>query len=642
MTDAQLHRALVIQLIDNLPHSLQQAIIGSREFQTRYDVTTEARISLGDGSVSFKRSTFYDAVRNLYEKPGSQSELTSEEESVYTVTLEERSGERAVQLSAGERKILLPAFWFLSPHASDRLSGFDAEANKRHLIDPMILKWRERLAKASLGDYEVDELYQELGLNPGEVAEAIAAEIATGTSSIRVLVPPRAIYYDRLIGPLQNASDLPSFVSRTAQERLKNLLDCKFDEGLRLALLMCPHSSLSGAIEVGQIPEPAVVASFKWLEERGDRFSQVAGIELGLRLLPRFPAIECILHRMVVALLKDDPDDPAGRLNLSATLAIFTDAELARLRILRGVPPYYRRLAALAQASLIERELVAAGVACESFGSWTLEGRGQNFFLQSLIDLRTEPRWLPDFMSPDQLRFEFLGRVLGAAATHGDAVQSEKSRELLMGDGPSGIKSQLTFPFALLPGPLEGAHVPPLQPPDEFEQLSNSLKAAEISERVLAPFVNLALIYRFEETHAQIIATALRATKYRVDIQADSDLIFSLLVGLATIASVTRSKELADEVRILARVMRRRPGVALKADSLMRIGMIAAAAESDLTRWARTVGEWLTEVSLEDMDRHTAMAMRSHVRRLCELEPYLWKTCAKADAAFSVVVGMAA
>ena len=88
--------------------------------------------------------------------------------------------------------------------------------------------------------------------------------------------------------------------------------------------------------------------------------------------------------------------------------------------------------------------------------------------------------------------------------------------------------------------------------------------------------------------------------------------------------------------------MRRRPGVALKADSLMRIGMIAAAAESDLTRWARTVGEWLTEVSLEDMDRYTAMAMRSHVRRLCELEPHLWKNCAKADATFSVVIGMAA
>jgi hypothetical protein len=642
MPDAQLQRSLAIHCIEGLPQSLQQSIIGSREFQTRYDVTTESTVSVGDGSAGFKRSSFYDAIRRLYEKPGSSSELTSGEGSVYSATLEERSGERVVQLSVGEQKIWLPAFWFLSPHASDRLSGFDAEANKRHLTDPVILEWRERLAKASLDDYEVYELHQELRLNPGEIAEAISGELASGTSSVSTLVPPKAIYYERLVGAQNGAVDLPTFVSRSAQARLRDLLDWKFGEGLRLALLMCPHSSLSAAIEVGQEDETAVTDVFSWLEARGDRFSQVAGIELGLRILDRFPAIEAILQRMVATLLEDDPDDAAGRLSLSASLAIFTDGELARLGILRRSPPYYRRLAAIAQASIIERELVAANVASSDFVDWALHRGGHSFFLQTLIDLRVEPRWLPDFLSPKQLKLEFLGRVYGAAANYGDAVTSAEFRELLTSDGPSAIRSQMVFPFAGLPGPLEGGQVSPLAPPDEFEKLSDSLKSAEITEQALAPFVNLALIYRFEQVHAKTIAAALKATKYQVSVRADSDLIFSLLAGLATIAAATRSKELADEVRILARVMRRRQGVSLQADSLMRIGLIAAAAESDLARWGDTVGQWLTEVSLEDMDRQTAAAMQSHVRRLCDLEPTLWQGCAKADAAFALVVGMTA
>lgn len=642
MTDERLHRALVLRLLEHLPPVLEQEIISSREFQERYDVATEARISLGDGGVSFRRSAFYDAVRALYGAPGSGKELMSDEGVTYTVSLEERAGARTVVLTAGERRLLLPALWFLSPIAADRLAGFDQEANRRHLVDPLILEWRERLARKPLEDSEVDDFHQQLKMNPGEVAEVIAGEIATGTSRISALVPPEAVYYERLIGPRRDAADLVSFVELTAAERLRNLLGWNFLEGLRLALLICPQSLLTAAIEVDDIPEELVIEAFDWLKDHGDRFSQVAGTELGLRLLDRFPGIKPLLREIVADILRDNPDDPDGRLMLSASLAVFTDGELARLGILRSAPPYYRRLAALAQASLIERELIAAGVASASFGDWAREGRGQSFFLQSLIDLRLEPRWLPDFMSAEQLRYEFLGRISAAAAANSDRLHSDDFREMLIGDGPDSVSSQLKFPFAFLPGPLEGGQASPLSPPSDFEGFSKALEEGEITEQVLAPFVNVALIFRFEKSHAESIATALKARKYQVAMQGDSDRIFSLLVGLATIASVTRSTELADEVRILARVMRRRPGVVLKADSLMRIGMIAAAADAETARWSSRVGDWLTELSLEDMDRTTAVAMRSHVRRMCELEPRLWKTCAKADAALSVFVGMAA
>jgi len=642
MTDKQLLRALVAQLVENLPPSLKRTIISSREFQNRYNISTTAKISLGDGGITFSRTDFYNAVRRIYDNPDSPPQLTSDEGTFYSVSLQEDTGARHVTLASDQRTIKLPAFWFLSPNAADRLGGFDAEANKRHLVDPEILEWRERLAKAPLEDDDVDELHEELQLNPGEISEAISSEIAAGKSHIRILVPPKPSYYERLVGPLKDSRDLPSFVDRTAKERLRNLLDWNHSEGLKLALLMCPQSLLSASIEAEQIPESIVIETFKWLEEYGDRFSQVAGIELGLRLLPRFPEIEPILHEMVANLLEDDPNDSVGRLTLSANLAVFTDGELARLGILRNAPPYYRRLAALAQASLIERELIAVDVDKAAIGDWSRDGRGQCFFLQSLIDLRTEPRWLPDFMSSEQLRYEFLGRISAAAVANCESIRSKEFQELLNGDTPNSVKAQLVVPFAFLPGPLESGYAPKVPVPQEFDDLSNSLTAGEIDEGVLAPFVNSALIYRFEKEHAETIAASLRAAKYHVAIQADSDRIFSLLVGLATIASVTRSTELADEVRILARVMRRRPGVTLEPDSLMRIGMIAAAANADVDQWARRVGDWLTEVSVDPMDKDTALQMRSHVRRLCELEPHLWKTCAKADAAFSVLIGMAA
>ncbi len=71
----------------------------------------------------------------------------------------------------------------------------------------------------------------------------------------------------------------------------------------------------------------------------------------------------------------------------------------------------------------------------------------------------------------------------------------------------------------------------------------------------------------------------------------------------------------------------------------MRIGLIAAASETDLQKWSATVGEWFTEIAYGEIDCDQARAMRSHVRRLCELVPLLWKSCGKAEAAFAAADG---
>jgi hypothetical protein len=119
--------------------------------------------------------------------------------------------------------------------------------------------------------------------------------------------------------------------------------------------------------------------------------------------------------------------------------------------------------------------------------------------------------------------------------------------------------------------------------------------------------------------------------------KAEND-AFSLLSGLATVAAVTRSTELADEVRILARVLRRRPGVDIAPEDALRIAMIAAASHRDKASWCKFVGEWLTELAYEDMSREKAANLYQLVGVLCLLEPNLLETCARAEAALSAYV----
>jgi hypothetical protein len=96
---------------------------------------------------------------------------------------------------------------------------------------------------------------------------------------------------------------------------------------------------------------------------------------------------------------------------------------------------------------------------------------------------------------------------------------------------------------------------------------------------------------------------------------------------------VTRSEGLAAEVRVLVRGVRRRPGAAIDLSDTLRIALAAAAAYSDIDKWCTFLGEWITELSYEDMDRSGAKALWSRIRDLCQIERRLWGTCARADAA---------
>jgi hypothetical protein len=69
----------------------------------------------------------------------------------------------------------------------------------------------------------------------------------------------------------------------------------------------------------------------------------------------------------------------------------------------------------------------------------------------------------------------------------------------------------------------------------------------------------------------------------------------------------------------------------------MRIALVAAAAHADVAKWCKYVGECMTEFAFENMNIVEALALRHHIAVLRELEPRLWATTARADAAIAAL-----
>jgi hypothetical protein len=377
----------------------------------------------------------------------------------------------------------------------------------------------------------------------------------------------------------------------------------------------------------------------EWLEDNGDRYSQLAAIEFGFEYLDRYPDIEPKLVKLIEQFRQDDPEAESGRLKLCSALFALVEAELARTQIFGKRPPFWRRLASITQASLIESQLAQVPLDIAEFSNSALSGAGRNFYMQTLVDLRREPRWLPDSIDPSQLKAEFLGRIAAAGKVNERKIRSKELRDLAIGDGAEGIQTLLAFPFYCLPGPLEGAIESQMDMPPAFKvNVERDLVSETLKVNSFAGLVNSALVFRIGPELVELTSKALQRVKYQLRHDGPQDQSFALLAGLATVAGVTRSVELADQVRILTRVLRRRTDVEINAQDTLRICMITAACHQELDAWCRFVGDWVTEIAFGALERRAAERLVFDIEMLCQIQPSLWRTCSKAQAACKALI----
>jgi len=620
-----------------LPPLISQSLIDDRNFQDRFDVKTSARINIGPEGLAFQRSSLFDGIRAAFGSSSHRSIVTDDTARDWTLTIESMDGKRSTVLESGSVRFRLQDFWALSPDREWRLHGFELEANTFNLASGSRRRWLEILAIGPIDDDNFSRLDSDLRLTPLRVASGIAESFKFGGVDVEVLVPRELGYFEQLVGLSAGDGNLQSYASTEIRVHVSELLCWSELDGLKQALLLSSHSLLTSAVDPQAISTNALEVVFAWAANDGDLISKLGTIELGLTLLDKMPQLASSLEQMVDDIRTDDPEDEGGRFSLLSSLTILACGQMARTQVLRGKRPFWARLAAIAQASVVEREAVAVGTDRAKFANWTQGcGRGHYFYLQGLVDLRREPRWLPDFASPSQLKAEFIGRIAKSAADNEGKIQSPSLRKLLFDEGLDGIQSLMTFPFPYLPGPLEGGEESMTAMPAEFlAKIEDELAAEILHPSSFAGLVNCALIFRITADHARLAATAIRRVKYQLRKIDTAEQMFALISGLATVSAVTRSEELANEIRILSRVARRRRPTEITAEDELKIALVAAASRENLESWAKFAGDWLTELAFDVLDPDDAGRLLANIRCLVDLEPALAISCAKADAALS-------
>ena len=624
--------AMAHSALELLPPLIRKSLIDDAEFRQEYGV--RAVLALGASGVSIRDSEFFDAIRSVLSGE-AEREVTDTDGREWKLENEAQTGESPkLVISSGEQQFDLSEFAVLSPDVAVRLRSLDEAASDMNLPISAQDTWRKILKERAFEDEEIDLFHSDMRDTPVYLTRVIRGEIQSGQSSVSSLVPSSHRYFERLVGAYDGSLSIGDYAAGSGKEFLEQLSTWHPYEGFLFSLFLSSHSALTAKISVERLEREDLVHAYDFIEKRGDIMSRLGAIEVGLRILPEYPEIETLVARLIEQMRDEGVDDSSSEFKLFAALFCLVDGELSRTRLLSAEPPFYRRLASLSHAALIHRQFVVSGVERDEICNWALNSRGEQYYMQSLSDMRVEPRWNPDLASARQMKAECFGRVMLAAMQFEANLKDSELQRLILGSEPRSLHSLSEFPSPYFPGPLEGAEDSPnALPSDLSAAIKAQLGTDEVQPSSFVALVNSAMIFQVDSGQAELAAKALKLGNYRLANVKHKSQLFTILHGLATVAAKTRSTKLADELRILVRRYRRDTQYRISGDEELQICLTAAASRASLTEWRDFVGEWLTELAFGEFRDDEGRVFHSRLQCLCHAVPELWVSCAKADAA---------
>ena len=637
MTSNTMKHTVVIAALEFMSPSLRNSLLNDKEFEEQWGLPTIASVTLGNDGPSFQRPQLYGAIREAIRLPGREIRISDNNADSWRLTARSKGEAISFTLENNEKHFSLADHSGLAEDRSIREAWFIRVAHEVNLERDETRQWATKIANAPLSDEEFAVLISRLELTPVGNFRNLQAGISQGSVNLATLVQSEPVYYELLVGPLGSATDTINYIGNGAAQKIEGLQEWEPIRGFLFSLLMCSRSTVSEYIQTDKLGLEQLFQTYEWLANRGDPISQIGAVEVALRDIERHRELEPFIERMIEGFIADDPDCDGGFFSLLSAMIVLVASELSRRRILESVPPFYRKQAAIAQASLIIRAIRGVQADTAHIVDWSRKsGFGHIFFLQGLVDLRAEPRWLPDFVSPFQLRAEFIGRVTNAVAQCEGKIHSESLRRLVIEEN-SRIATSVDWPFRMFPGPLEGEITPelPAIPDEALKDVATELEAERLEPNSFAGLVNMSLVFMMPTSHAELAAKALRRVKYSIENADDEHTVFGLIGGLATVAAVTRATDLSEELRVLVRVMRRRKRLNADPDDEMRVAIIAAASHEVVEDWARFFGEWIAELAFEVVEKEAARRFLPKLRRLIQVEPALARHCSAAEAALA-------
>ena len=618
------------------PPSIRDRLVAMPSIRREYLLSFDPVISFHQPTFSVQRGVLFEGIRDAFTS-GSDQTIQDTEEQPFTLTLDTVPGACPTPVVIrGPDQIRLPYFAALSCDAGTRRAVLLLAVEELRLDRTAEDRWRDVFADHRLSDDEMTLFYDECMDAPIAVVDIVRKAVTASNTISSEAVPKSSDYFEAMVGAYDGSTTIDGYASRAGEAVMQDWMTWSQRDGPPYCLLLASHPSLTARLSAHFQSTRSNDQLWTWIEHTGDRLSQIGTIEIAFRLLRIQPNIEPRLISILERVLADESTEDFGDLKIYQSLYIFVDAELSRSKMFATKPPFYRRLATSAHATLLLRMLQSGGSGSVRWEGDVFSKAARRFYLQSLVDLRVESRWAPEQHTVELIKNRLLCRVVGAAEEHREHIRTDQLRMLVAGltarvTEVAALRGQKTSPFE---GAIEGAE----ELPKELQKLLASYSEADaLSEEHVNALLLASRWFGMHVAYADAAAAVLAKSDYSLARIKDLDGRVAVISALASVAAGSRSHALGDAVAILLRLYRRSVPDVFSCAETMMVGLVAAASRSERAEWLTLVGGLLTELALGDLTLDEAHELHSDLYELCNIEPDLWRTCGRAEAALSAI-----
>lgn len=429
------------------------------------------------------------------------------------------------------------------------------------------------LCKKGLSSSDFIHLIDDLRNTPEYFASRLAVSQSLGET---VLVPKDIKYYVRLVGAVPTRKLLDDPGPLLAQQ--KHLLS-KGEIGLR----RIAHSSISHALIPFKQLKGVSLKELEKLLELNDPFALVFGFEVCRYCLSEGSEAAIELGTRFLDALFADKSVLKARCELFSACAIISTVAIRPIVNEATAPLDWCRLAALSHAGVLTDALRQIRKPSDFLKSTLFQYSG-SYWWHTVIDAHEEPKWVSEWLLPEGLVAELIGRCYQASMLLAKGDQPREWTKIL-NKAIQGLKPKLR---AFFPGPLDG-----------FREASFGEGAKEARDEIrkllsgkgsFADVPGLILL-----AHSGVIDRDLVTEIVRLIEASDNELVsletgYQVLNCGAYVASITRDERLAQIVmfrcvRIVSSDM--------MPDEFLRVLLLAlgaCSAYADRSEYYRQIG----------------------------------------------------
>jgi hypothetical protein len=274
----------------------------------------------------------------------------------------------------------------------------------------------ELMRLAGKSDFTPEDFFacgQLLNAAPEAFAAKFEAQLAAGRIGTRELIPDDLRYWDNLTARHEDATTLATFIAGELAAERDRRLSIDAPRALRLISLTFPAPALVPITRLREWDGAEFATMIAGAANVDDHFALAGLFELCADRVATEPDL-IPLGQHILNRLLERPD----RLRIACTMFgaafMIATAHLAIHEVLGWRPVFWRRLAAAAHASLVVRVCGVTDIKPDELLNWASAMVGEDYFASTFNDMAAEPQWRPDWIAPQFIHADAVGRLAGA------------------------------------------------------------------------------------------------------------------------------------------------------------------------------------------------------------------------------------